>query len=191
MMGYAALLDSGASLIALGMGTRLGVTLVLLSLAVRPFGLILLASGVSGLRACGGGVVDWHTLHGLGWRAPWSTVALLFGAISMAGLPVSAGFVWRWALCRALAPTGLGKALLLLLAGVSVMVGIWRALSELLMRPRSPDDRSVVPLGPTEGWLTAVVVIVAVGASMWVGLFPQAIAPLASRMAEVYTFFLN
>ena len=118
-------------------------------------------------------------------------MALLYGAISIAGLPVSAGFVWRWALCRALAPLGLGKALMLLLAGVSVMVGIWRALSELLMRPRSPDDRSVIPLGPSEGWLTAVVVSVAIGASIWVGLSPQIIAPLASRLAEVYTFFLN
>ena len=191
MVGYAALLDSGAALIALGMGTRMGVTLVLLSLAVRPFGLILLASGLSGLRARGGGVVDWHTLRGLGWQAPWSTVALLYGAVSTAGLPVSAGFVWRWALCRALAPAGLGKALVLLLAGVSVMVGIWRALSDLLMRPRSPDDRSVMPPGPSEGWLTAVVVGVAIGASIWVGLFPQIIAPMAGRLAEVYTFFLN
>jgi formate hydrogenlyase subunit 3/multisubunit Na+/H+ antiporter MnhD subunit len=173
------------------MGNKLGVTLVLLSLAVRPFGLILLASGLSGLRARGSGVVDWHALHGLGWQAPWSTVALLYGAVSTAGLPVSAGFVWRWALCRALAPAGLGKALVILLAGVSVMVGIWRALSELLMRPRSPDDRSVIPLGPSEGWLTAAVVIVAIGASIWVGLFPQIIAPLADRLAEVYTFFLN
>jgi formate hydrogenlyase subunit 3/multisubunit Na+/H+ antiporter MnhD subunit len=191
MVGYAALLDSGAALIALGMGTRMGVTLVLLSLAVRPFGLILLASGLSGLRARGGGVVDWYTLRGLGWQAPWSTVALLYGAISTAGLPVSAGFVWRWALCRALAPVGLGKALVLLLAGVSVMVGIWRALSDLLMRPRSPDDRSVMPPGPSEGWLTAVVVGVAIGASIWVGLFPQVIAPMAGHLAEVYTFFLN
>jgi formate hydrogenlyase subunit 3/multisubunit Na+/H+ antiporter MnhD subunit len=191
MVGYAALLDSGATLIALGMGNKMGVTLVLLSLAVRPFGLVLLSSGLSGLQARGGGVVDWHELHGLAWHAPWSTVALLFGAISMAGLPVSAGFVWRWALCRALAPSDLGIALMILLAGVSVMVGMWRALSELLMRPRSPDDRSVIPLGPSEGWLTAVVVIAAIGTSIWVGLAPQSIAPLADRLADVYTFFLN
>jgi hypothetical protein len=80
---------------------------------------------------------------------------------------------------------------MILLAGVSVMVGMWRALSELLMRPRSPDDRSVIPLGPSEGWLTAVVVIAAIGTSIWVGLAPQSIAPLADRLADVYTFFLN
>lgn len=191
LMGYAALLDSGAALIALGMNNKLGVTLVLLSLAVRPFGLILLAAGLSGLRACSGGDDSPDAFRGLGWQAPWSTAALLFGALSLAGLPVGAGFVWRWALCRALAPSDLGTALLLLLAGVSVAAGLWRALSGLLMRPRLPEDRSAISLGPSEGWLTALVVIVAIAASVGVGLFPQWIAPLADRLAATYTFFLN
>jgi len=191
LMGYAALLDSGAALIALGMNSQLGVALVLLSLSVRPFGLILLAAGLSGLRARNGGANDLDSLRGLGWQAPWSTVALVFGSLSMAGLPVSAGFAWRWALCRTLAPSDLGTALVLLLAGLSVMAGVWRGLSSLLMRPRSAEDRSVIPMEPSEGWLTAVVVVVAVAASVGVGLFPQYVAPLADRLAAAYTFFLN
>jgi multicomponent Na+:H+ antiporter subunit D len=190
LIGYAALVDSGAALIALGMNNKLGVALVFLSLAVRPFGLILLASGLSGLRARSGGDDDVDALYGLGWKAPWSTVALVAGALSMAGLPISAGFIWRWALCRALAPSSLGTALFLLVAGVSVMVGVWRSLSSLLRRPRSPEDRSVVSLAPSEGWLTALVVIVAIAASVGVGLFPQIIAPLADQLAGTYTFFL-
>jgi formate hydrogenlyase subunit 3/multisubunit Na+/H+ antiporter MnhD subunit len=190
LIGYAALIDSGAALIALGMNSKLGVALVLLSLAVRPFGLILLAAGLSGLRTRSGGDDDVDALYGLGWKAPWSTVALIAGALSMAGLPVSAGFVWRWALCRALAPSSLGTALFLLVAGVSVMVGVWRSLSSLLRRPRSPEDRSVVSLAPSEGWLTALVVIVAIVASAGVGLFPQVVAPLADQLAGTYTFFL-
>jgi NADH:ubiquinone oxidoreductase subunit 2 (subunit N) len=191
LIGYAALVDSGAALVALGLNSRLGLSLVLLSLSVRPFGLALLAAGLGGLRARGGrGDVMTADLHGLGWQAPWSTVAVVFGALSIAGLPISAGFVWRWALCRALAPSRLGIALFLLLAGVSVMTGVWRRFSALLMRPRSPEDRSVVSLSPSEGWLTAAVVIVVAAASIGVGLFPQVVAPLADRLAWTYTFFL-
>jgi NADH:ubiquinone oxidoreductase subunit 2 (subunit N) len=191
LIGYAALVDSGAALVALGLNSRLGVSLVLLSLSVRPFGLALLAAGLGGLRTShGGGDVLASDLHGLGWKAPWSTVAVVFGALSIAGLPVSAGFVWRWALCRALAPSRLGTALFLLVAGVCVMVGVWRKISILMMRPRSPEDRSVVSLNPTEGWLTAAVVIVAIAASIGVGLFPQVVAPLADQLAGTYTFFL-
>lgn len=191
LIGYAALVDSGAALVALGLNSRLGVSLVLLSLSVRPLGLALLAAGLGGLRArAGGGDVMTDDLLGMGWRAPWSTVAVIFGALSIAGLPISAGFVWRWALCRALAPSSLGTALFLLVAGVSVMIGVWRRFSALLMRPRSPEDRSVISLNPTEGWLTAAVVIVVVAASVGVGLFPQAVAPLADGLAGTYTFFL-
>jgi formate hydrogenlyase subunit 3/multisubunit Na+/H+ antiporter MnhD subunit len=190
LIGYAALVDSGAALVALGLNSKLGVSLVLLSLSVRPFGLALLAAGLGGLRArSGGGDIGPDELRGLGWQAPWSTVAVVFGALSIAGLPISAGFVGRWALCRALAPSRLGVALFLLLASVSVMVGVWRRFSTLLMRPRAPEDRSVISLNPAEGWLTAIVVIVVVAASITVGLFPQVIAPLADSLAGTYTFF--
>jgi NADH:ubiquinone oxidoreductase subunit 2 (subunit N) len=189
LMGYAALVDSGAALIALSMNSRLGLALLILSLLMRPFGLILMSAGLSGLRARNGGADDFDALRGLGWQARWSTVALVFGGLSAAGLPVSAGFIYRWALCRALAPSSPGVALLLLLAGVGVMVGVWRALSALAARPRSSEDQSVVSSVSPEGRLTAVVVVVAVVACVGVGLFPQVLAPLAVRLTEAYTFF--
>jgi len=170
------------------MNSRLGLTLAVLSLLVRPFGLLLMSAGLSGLRACSGGNDDFEALRGLGWQAPWSTAALIFGGLSVAGLPVSAGFAWRWALCRALAPSRPGYALLLLLAGVGVMIGVWRGLSALLVRPRSLENRSVVPLGRPEGRLVAVVVAMAILACVGVGLFPQVLTPLAVRLAEAYTF---
>jgi len=189
LIGYAALVDSGAALIALGMNSRLGLTLALLSLLVRPFGLVLMSAGLSGLRVRSGGDDDFEALRGLGWRAPWSTAALVFGGLSAAGLPVSAGFTWRWALCRALAPSNPGTALLLLLAGLGVMIGVWRGLSALVMRPHSAEDRSVVPLGYPEGRVMAAVEAVAIVACVGVGLFPQTLAPLAARLAEAYTLF--
>lgn len=188
LMGYGALVDSGGALIALGMHSRLGLTLVLLSLLVRPFGLALMATGLSGLRARNGDDDNCAALRGLAWKAPWSTAVLIFGGLSIAGLPVSAGFIWRWPLCRALMLSSPGSALLLLLAGVGVMVGVWRGLSALLVRPRPPEgDR--FPRVTSEGWLTAVVVVVAILACVGVGLFPQVLAPLAARLAETYTFF--
>jgi NADH:ubiquinone oxidoreductase subunit 2 (subunit N) len=189
LVGYAALIDSGAALIALSMSSRLGLALVILSLLMRPFGLILMSAGVSGLRARNGDADDFDALHGLGWQARWSTAALVFGGLSAAGLPVSAGFICRWALCRALAPSSPGAALLLLLAGVGVMVGVWRALSALVVRPRPSEDQSVVPSVLPEGRLTAMVVVVAIMACVGVGLFPQVLAPLAVRLTEAYTFF--
>ncbi len=194
LMGYAALIDSGATIIALGMNSRLGMTLTFLALLMRPFGLSLMAVGLSGLRARSGGDDGWDALRGLGWQAPWSTTALVFGGLAVSGLPISAGFISRWALCRALAPSSPGAALLLLLAGMGVMFGVWRGLFILLVRPRSPEDRSVVPSRNSgeaaEGWLMRVLITLAVLGCLGIGLFPQSLATLATRLAETYTFFL-
>lgn len=191
LVGYAALVDSGAALMALGMNNRLGLMLVLLSLLMRPFGLVLMSAGLSGLRASNGGADDLDTLRGLGWRAPWSTAALTFGGLSVAGLPVSAGFICRYALGRALVPSSPGSALFLLLAAAGVMVGLWRGLSALLVHPPSSEDQTAVSPGSPEGRLTAVVVAVAILGCVGIGLFPQILAPLTTRLVETYTFFTS
>jgi formate hydrogenlyase subunit 3/multisubunit Na+/H+ antiporter MnhD subunit len=162
--------------------------LALLSLFVRPFGLVLMSAGLSGLRACNGNNDSFSVLKGIGWRAPWSTIALIFGGLSVAGLPVSAGFVWRWSLYRALAPTYPGYAVVLILATLGVMAGLWRVLAVLLERPHSPDNRSVIQSDPPESWLTAAVMCVAILICVGVGLFPQILAPWAARLADTYTF---
>ena len=192
LMAYAALVDSGAALMALGIGSRQGLVLSLLSLLMRPFGLVLMAAGIGGLRASSGGADDLDALRGSGWRAPWSTAALLVGGLSAAGLPVSAGFVGRWALGRALTPSDVGAALILLLAGLGIMIGIWRGLTALLARPGNSENEQNQNTGSSdrsEGGLRAVVVAVAIAGCVVVGLFPQILAPLAIQLVEVYTFF--
>lgn len=186
LVGYAALVDTGAILIALGLNSRTGMTLALLLLAMRPFGLILLAGGLSGLRAQNGSSDHLDALRGLGWKAPWSTAALAFGGLSIAGLPVSAGFAGRWALCRTLVSSQPVTAIFLILAGAGVMAGVWRTLSILLAHSPTPKAH-----GSSEGLLTALAVIVAIAACVGAGLFPQTIAPLAASLAEMYTFYLK
>ena len=189
LMGYGALIDSGAALLALALGSETGLTLLILSLITRPFGLLLMAAGLSGLRSRSGNDDRPAALRGQGWKAPWSTAALFFGGLSLAGLPVSAGFVWRWPLARALASAHQDSVLFLFLAGVGVMVGVWREMAVLLVRPRAPKNRSVLSLDSSEGWLTAAVVILAIIACVGGGIFPQAVAPMAARLAATYTFF--
>jgi multicomponent Na+:H+ antiporter subunit D len=188
IVGYAALVDSGAALIALSLSSQLGLTLVFMSLLLRPFGIILMGAGLSGLRERGEDNLE--ALRGVGWQAPWSTAALVVGALSIAGFPVSAGFVWRWSLYRALAPSSsLSGAMLLILAGGGIMVGLVRTLSTLLARPNpetgAPDSVSI----RSEGWLNTLVIGLAILSCVIIGLFPQLISPVASGLVQSYTFF--
>jgi NADH-quinone oxidoreductase subunit N len=190
LVGYAALIDSGVALIALGMESELGLALAFLSLLARPFGLALMAAGLKGLLARRGADDKLHALRGVGWTAPWSTLAFLVGGLSTAGLPVSVGFAARWALYRTLAASSLPPVLIMMLASVGVMVGLSRVLATLFWHPQSSDEEA----GETEwdvaseGVLTAVLIVLAVAACLGVGLFPQLLVPTAIRLAGLYTF---
>lgn len=189
LMGYGVLIDNGAALIALAMRSPVGVSLMLLLLLMRPFGIGLMAAGLKGLRTRGGGDDGVGALQGLGRVAPWSTIALVIGGLSTAGMPVSAGFVGRWALYRHLAPSDPGAVVLLLLASVGMTAGVWRGVSALLVRHQLAEEDEPRSNPIREHWLTAVVLALGAAICIGLGLFPQSVAPLADRVAESYTFF--
>jgi hydrogenase-4 component B len=83
----------------------------------------LLFSSAAGVEAVGGGD-DMETLRGMARRAPWSSVGLTVGSLTLAGLPPTAGFVSEWFLLESLMQqfrvTSLGGRLTLALAGAAV-----------------------------------------------------------------------
>jgi len=193
ILGYAVLADSGAALVALGLSSEAGLALALLCILSRPFGVLLMAAGIRGLK---------DRRRDLGWRAgsarglvteaPWSTLAFLIGGLSIAGLPITAGFAARWSLYRGLGRAGLVAVLLMMAASLGVMIGVWRVLS-LVMAEWEPEDVKRGELGRVEreGWARGTVVLVGVVACVVVGLVPQVLAPTASRLAGLYTFLVR
>jgi multicomponent Na+:H+ antiporter subunit D len=153
-----------------------------------------MAAGLSSLRRKWEVDDQVKSLRGLGWEAPVSTLALTLGGLSIAGLPISAGFVWRWVLYRSLAPASPGIVLLLLAATAGVVIGVWRGLSSLLAPPEPAEEENGAEESPkeetlSEGKLMVGIVMLGMIACVAVGLFPQYLAPLATRLAETYTFF--
>jgi len=83
----------------------------------------LLFTAVAGIEGTAGGD-DLELLRGAGRRAPWSGTGLAVGALTLAGLPPTAGFVSEWFLLESLMQqfrvTALGGRLTLALAGAAV-----------------------------------------------------------------------
>jgi hydrogenase-4 component B len=103
--------------------TAVGLLAATLQMVAHTAAKTLLFSSAAGLEAAAGSD-DLEVLRGMGGRAPWSSTGLVIGAVTLAGLPPTAGFVSEWFLLESLMQqfrvTALGGRLTLALAGAAV-----------------------------------------------------------------------
>lgn len=92
LAAYAGIAQGGGVLLALGLGSPAGFAAALLQLAALSAAGIAVLGGV----AASGCKPSLDGLDGLGRRAPLSGVAMLVGALSLMGAPLTLGFLGRW-----------------------------------------------------------------------------------------------
>jgi len=189
LVGYATLVDNGAMLLALGTQRIGGIALAGIMLISRPLALGLMTVGLAGLRRLSAGDDDRETLRGAVWRAPWRTAAFLVGGIALAGFPLSLGFTARWGLYRLIAEQSLFEAAFALLSSAGVMLGLISAMRALLAPPPVDKQGRVLGLALKEDLIVVLLIVVLIGATFTLSIFPQGISRVALEMASGYTFF--
>ena len=112
----------------------------------------LLFTSAAGIEGAADGGDDLERLRGAGRRAPWSGAGLAIGSLTLAGLPLTAGFVSEWFLLESLMQQfrvpGLGYRLALAVAGAAVALTVGFAgvtfvrLVGLVVLSRSPGGSS-------------------------------------------------
>jgi len=127
LMGYAALYDLGCMLAILGVGGRAAVITILVSLSVRALALILVAIGGSAIRMYVAGD-SFAQVKGIARHLPVAIAGLMLGGLTLAGLPLLAGFSTRWQLLRSVAEINAAWPVLLALGGIGVATGYLRGL---------------------------------------------------------------
>lgn len=179
LMGYGALVELGAALIALGLGQPAGLRAAVIILALRAISLVVSCAGLALLRQ----EVDSDTfeaLRGRGWETPVGLAALIFGGLSLAGFPFTPGFVGRWALLGVLVAGDLPAAAVVFLAGVSVAAGYLRGQAALL--------EGTADLAGADPRLARILVVLTLAAAVVLSLFPQMFLPAVDGLASLFTF---
>ena len=180
LLGYAALCDAGVILVGLGTFSGVGWTGVLFHLLHRATALFLASTGLAFIRHLAGGRDTVEGVRGVGWRALPAALAWLWGGLSLAGLPLTDGFVGRWVICRALAREDLALALTLLLAGGGVGMGFLRTWASLMGSSTRVKGRlSLLP---------GVVLLLALIVALWEGLYPSPFLPPLQEVVESLAF---
>src|SRR5574337_14100 len=144
-MGYAVMIDLGATLLAASLFGLDGFRVALSIAALRGLGLAVWGLGLGWIRSGSrrANSDDFDDVQGLAWQMPFATAALVVGGLSLAAVPLTAGFPGRWALFRFLATEDVRLALILLLASVSVVLSYARGIAALFRRETVED---VVPV---------------------------------------------
>ena len=191
MLGFAVLVETGLSLLAVSTGLggeQLSSALSILFSSLLPRGLALgvWALALSALTNTADGPaalqesLHFGALQGKGRQFSIATGVLVLAIFSLAGFPLLAGFPIRLTLWEALSKQSPFAAAAALLACLGLLAGGIRALAVLI------TDSEELEWKVTEAWGDRVLLILGGLGLLLVGLFPQWFLPSLARMAAVF-----
>ncbi|MFC9437277.1 NADH-quinone oxidoreductase subunit NuoN [Nocardia sp. NPDC057030] len=178
MLAYSSVAHAGFILTGLVAANDKGVSAILFYLVayglgtVGAFAVVSLVRDASGEEA--GALSQWA---GLGRRSPWLASVFALFLLSFAGLPLTSGFVSKFAVFEAAAA---GDATFLVIVGVicSAIAAFFYIRVIVLMFFTDPPADAPIVVSP---FLTTTVVTFGAGATLILGIFPQLLLDLADR----------
>lgn len=183
LMGFATVVTTGISLLAISEGNLSGLEIFFGLLVPRAFIFIVWALALTMLKSQTG-TLDFAALLGTGRKYPISAAVLVAAQLAVAGFPLLAGFPLRMVLLRQLAQTNLLGAIGVILGGLGLLVAGLRVLVVLVMSPAGEEPAKMVRLPELLGrriWL-----VVGLFALILLGLFPQWLVPLLTRLTAAF-----
>jgi formate hydrogenlyase subunit 3/multisubunit Na+/H+ antiporter MnhD subunit len=183
LIGYAVIFEIGMSLISLGLqdGQSPGINLSIFFASLLPRGLAIglwaLALSVIRLHTDS---LSYHGVQGLGRTLPIACGSLVLAHLSVAGLPLLAGFPIRLALLEELAQAAPLFAFWTMLGILGLLTGGLRTLAVLIMgNDETSQQRS-------ETFLQRLYLILGIVALLAVGIFPQSFFPLFANLPHAF-----
>lgn len=184
MLAYSSIAHAGYLLVALAAASALGASSFLFYLVVytlMTFGAfaVLLVVGRRGERQ-----MDIDAYRGLGWERPVLGVAMTIFLLSLAGFPLTGGFIGKLYILRAaIEREMIGLAVILVMASLVSYYYYLRLAWYMWFREKTSEDAHegiVVSPGVT------VVLAVSVAGILLLGIFPGAVLDLATKGASIF-----
>ncbi len=205
LMGYAIIVETGFSLLAISLSSREGNIMFASMFLPRTIGVGLWALSLS-IMLREARSTRFEDMSGIAQRMPFATAGLGVAALTLAGLPLLAVFPVRQVLLEELARHSLITALWALAGSVGMLFSTFRALSVLARgaslpgQIRLPDLSSGVPVAagdepqaksvqPKAFCETRAQISLLLGgiiSLLLIGLFPQAFLPILSGLLAGY-----
>jgi multicomponent Na+:H+ antiporter subunit D len=184
LLGYSSVAQLGYILLGISLASSAGLTAAMLHLFNHALikGALFMAVGTLVLRT---GSARLDDLAGIGKTMPLTTLALCLAGVSLIGVPLTAGFVSKWALISAVLEQGtLGLLLLaaVLVSSLMAVAYVWKIVEAAYFQ--APAAAAVAAPGPREAPLGMLVMLwLLVAANFWFGL--DSSLPMGLAQAEL------
>lgn len=143
MLAYSSVAQIGYIALGFGLVSVTGLTAGILHLFNHALmkGALFLALGAIFYRLDS---TELRDLHGLARHMPWTFAAFTAGALSLIGIPLTAGFISKWYLLQATIEQGWWPLAVIVVAGsLLAVVYVWRVLEAAYFQPRPAAARKV------------------------------------------------
>ncbi len=194
LMGYGVIIETGFSLLAISLSSRVGNTLFVSMFLPRIISLALWALSLS-ILAREARTNRFEDMQGIAQRMPFASAGLGVASLTLAGLPLLALFPIRQALLEELARQSLFTALWALAGSVGMLFGSFRAVSVLvrgatLSGRRNPPaengeaqvENTARPRAYNESRMQIALLLAGMAGLLLIGLFPQTFLPVLNGL---------
>jgi multicomponent Na+:H+ antiporter subunit D len=179
IMAYAVMMETGFSLLALGLLSRSGMTLFLALFIPRLFSLITWSLSLTTLQELAP-QLELRQVRSAMRSLPFSSISLLLASFSLIGLPILAGFPVRQALAQSLAVSHSSIMPWIFFGSLGLTLAVVRMLAALTEAPEGTSWISRESLSQKVFFIISAVLL------CLPGLFPQWIVWILDRLPVMY-----
>jgi NADH-quinone oxidoreductase subunit N len=179
IVGFAVIVETGFSLLALNLGSQISLGIFLLLLVPRTLALCIWTFSISILRQDSPGLTL-KEIKGMGRILPFAASGLVLGNLALAGLPLLAGFPAHQAVWEALARVSLPLTSWVLVGSIGLFFSAVRTLAALTSAPK--ETSWLIRETPIQRVLLGIGILVL----FLLGMFPQWALPLWTRLPTIF-----
>jgi len=178
-MAYGTVTEIGINLLALSLGTSLGLQFVFILIIPRSLALMVWALALNNLSEEKPSL-RFRAVQGLAKFYPLTSAGLILAHLSTAGFPLLAGFPARLALWDELAGQSLHLAFWFLIGILGLMTGAIRSMAVLVMSPEAEKWQF------REQWKSGILIAIGVLLLFFLGMFPQSMHFLLRNLPSIF-----
>ncbi|MEK6256697.1 MAG: proton-conducting transporter membrane subunit [Chloroflexota bacterium] len=193
ILGFAAVMEIGLSLAAIGLGSSAGISLYFSLVLPRLISFLIWAIALAFIYRGTRENLSFSAVKGLGLQYPFIVFSLIAAQLSLAGIPLFAGFPPRLVLWRELMQVSSPLVFGALLGNMAFLVSSVRTLLVLMKSGEknefyigTPDEKTFSVPTESVAAFSLILFSLAVGLLLLVGLFPQWFLPAIDALPMMF-----